>query len=260
MPLFNDEAITLRHFDLGEADRIVSFFGKKHGKVRIVAKGCRKLKNRFAGRLEPFHTVDIVYFGREHTSLFKLSSVDMKDMRPAAGENLERHPRACYVAELMEAGLREGDPNPKAWMAAEATLNLLMKETRAAELDWIVRFFDVKFLSHIGYTPTLDRCVACRGPLPDMPQTLFDAEKGGLTCPRCKHKSNGLIPLSAGAAKFLAKILTTTFGDAARLKPSPQILGEIVRCITAFRNQRLHAKFNSEKFFSTANIAYTGVP
>ncbi len=254
MPLFSDEAITLRHYDFGEADRIVSFFGRRFGKVRIVAKGCRKLKSRFAGRLEPFHTVDIVYFGRENANLFKLSSVDMKEMRPGAGDNLERYARACYLAELLEAGLREGDPNPKAWAAAEAALGLVMRETRPAELDWIVRFFEVKFMALLGYTPTLDRCVACRGPLDAGAQMLFDAEKGGLTCQRCKHRSGGLIPLSAGAAKFLGKILTTGFAEAARLKPSPALLAEIARCIGAFRAQRLTAKINSEKFFTPANI------
>ncbi|MBI5178285.1 MAG: DNA repair protein RecO [Nitrospinae bacterium] len=251
MPLYNDEAITLRHYDFGEADRIVSFFGRRHGKVRVVAKGARKLKSRFAGRLEPFHKVAIVYFGRENANLYKLSNVDFRRTRAAMSDELERFHRACYVTELMEAALREGDPNPKAFLAANATLELIARETRTAELDWITRFFDVRFLSHIGYTPTLDRCVACRGGLPETGQLAFDAAKGGIVCPACRPKFKSAVALSAGAAKFMAKMLTTEFGKAVRLKPSPQILREITSAIIAFRNSRIQVKMNSERFFGS---------
>ena len=41
MPLYNDEAVVLKTFPLGEADRIVVMLTKKHGKIRAVAKGVR---------------------------------------------------------------------------------------------------------------------------------------------------------------------------------------------------------------------------
>ncbi len=254
MPLYDDEALTLRHFDLGEADRIVSFFGKKHGKIRVVAKGARKLKSRFSGRLEPFHKVDIVYFGRENASLFKLSSVDFSCTRGGVSDDLERYHRACYVAELLEVSLREGDPNPKAFMAANATLELIAQESRLPELDWLVRFFDVRFLSHLGYSPTLERCISCRGGLPETGQLSFDAGGGGMVCPGCGHNFRSAIPVSSGAAKFMAKMLTTEFGKAARLKPSPPMLREICGAIVAFRNSRIQAKIKSERFFATSAI------
>lgn len=252
MPLFNDEALTLRHFDFGEADRIVSFFAKKHGKIRVVAKGARKMKSRFAGRLEPFHKVDIVYYGRENANLYKLSSVDFNSTRGAVSDDLEKFHRACYITELMELALREGDPNPKAFMAANAALELVAGEPRPRELDWLVRFFDVRFLSHIGYSPTLDRCVACRGSLPETGHLSFDAAKGGMVCLRCKPGFKNALPVSAGAAKFMAKMLTTEFGKAARLKPSPQMMGEITGAIIAFRDSRIQTAIKSERFFAPA--------
>ncbi|MBI3794826.1 MAG: DNA repair protein RecO [Nitrospinae bacterium] len=157
MPLFSDVAIVLRGYEFGEADRIISFFTKNRGKIRVVAKGARKLKSRFAGRLEPFHRVDLTYFGKEHSSLFKLSAVDFNAVRPAIGEDLERFHRACYITELMELATRDGDPNPRAFMAADAALELVACESKPRDLDWIVRFFDVKLLHHLG-------AVACRRP------------------------------------------------------------------------------------------------
>jgi DNA repair protein RecO (recombination protein O) len=63
--LYKDEGIVLKTIKLGEADRIVTLFTRRNGKVRAVAKGVRKTKSRFGGRLEPFTRVALlVYQGR----------------------------------------------------------------------------------------------------------------------------------------------------------------------------------------------------
>ncbi|TCD54025.1 DNA repair protein RecO [Alloscardovia theropitheci] len=54
MPTYTDEGVVLRTIKLGEADRIVTIMTKSHGKIRAVAKGARRTKSRFGGRLEPF--------------------------------------------------------------------------------------------------------------------------------------------------------------------------------------------------------------
>ena len=63
--LYRDEAVVLRTHDLGEADRIVTMLSRAHGRIRGVAKGVRRTKSRFGGRLEPFSMVDVqLYEGR----------------------------------------------------------------------------------------------------------------------------------------------------------------------------------------------------
>ncbi|MFO7820042.1 MAG: DNA repair protein RecO, partial [Halanaerobacter sp.] len=54
MPLFDTDAIVLRHYELGEADKIIVLFTKERGKIRVVAKGVRKTKSTLAAGLEPF--------------------------------------------------------------------------------------------------------------------------------------------------------------------------------------------------------------
>src|SRR6266508_2112477 len=66
MNLYREQAVVLRTWKLGEADRIVVLMTQGQGKVRAVAKGIRKTKSRFGGRLEPFSHVDLsLYRGRE---------------------------------------------------------------------------------------------------------------------------------------------------------------------------------------------------
>ena len=57
--LYRDEAVILRTYKLGEADRIVVILTRAHGQVRAVAKGVRRTTSRFGARLEPFSMVDL---------------------------------------------------------------------------------------------------------------------------------------------------------------------------------------------------------
>src|SRR5260370_27786465 len=52
MPARETEAIILKTFPLGEADRLVSFLGRSSGRVRGVAAGARRLKNRYGSALQ----------------------------------------------------------------------------------------------------------------------------------------------------------------------------------------------------------------
>ena len=56
MALRSDQGIVLRGYSFGEADRIIVLISPNNGKIRTVAKGVRKTKSRFGGRLEPSHT------------------------------------------------------------------------------------------------------------------------------------------------------------------------------------------------------------
>ncbi|MFQ5431488.1 MAG: DNA repair protein RecO [Nitrospinota bacterium] len=250
MPLFRDRAITLHRFDLGESSVIVSFFSRERGKIKGVAKGAKKLKSVFSGRMEPFHSVDVVYYGKEHTDLYRLRSIDMVSARLSIAEDLEKFSRACYMAELIEAGMKEHDPNAAVYDTAESAFEMLASESDIKKLDFIVRFFDLKFLTHIGYCPTLENCVRCRGPLPDRQSAAFDTAKGGLVCPDCRPKSKEAVPISAGAAKFLAKMADTGFDRINRLGVTEKAISEISGVITAFRNSRLQRRIKSERFFS----------
>ena len=64
--VYRTEGIVLRRQDLGEADRLTTVYTLHHGKLRLVAKGVRRLRSRKAGHLEPFTRVALLIArGRE---------------------------------------------------------------------------------------------------------------------------------------------------------------------------------------------------
>ena len=79
MPLLESDAIILKTYPLGEADRIVAFFSREHGKVRGVANGARKMKNRFGASLEPLTHSRIQFFEKENRDLVRIQSAEILD-------------------------------------------------------------------------------------------------------------------------------------------------------------------------------------
>jgi DNA repair protein RecO (recombination protein O) len=73
MPLYKTDALILRTYKLGEADRIVVFLTRDRGKKRGVASGARRPKSRFSGALEPLTRVGVSYYEREQRDLVRLS-------------------------------------------------------------------------------------------------------------------------------------------------------------------------------------------
>ena len=62
MPVYKSEALILRTYKLGEADRIVVFLTRDRGKKRGVAKNALKSRRRFMGALEPLTRGRVAYF------------------------------------------------------------------------------------------------------------------------------------------------------------------------------------------------------
>ena len=77
MALTETEALVIRTYNLAEADKIVVCLTRSEGLVRAVAKGSRKLKNRFGAALEPFTLVNITYYQKEHQELASMSQAEI---------------------------------------------------------------------------------------------------------------------------------------------------------------------------------------
>jgi Recombination protein O N terminal/Recombination protein O C terminal len=73
VPLYTADALILRTYKLGEADRIVVFLTRDRGKKRGVAKGARRPRSRFAAALEPLTEARVAYFEKEQRELVGLN-------------------------------------------------------------------------------------------------------------------------------------------------------------------------------------------
>src|SRR6478735_2972826 len=91
------EAVVLRSISYGEADRILHLYTPHRGRVGAIAKGVRRARSRFGGRLEPFFRANLVlHEGRSDLmTVTAAETVDGFARLRADGPALDAAARAC---------------------------------------------------------------------------------------------------------------------------------------------------------------------
>jgi DNA repair protein RecO (recombination protein O) len=157
MPLYTTEALVLRTYKLGEADRIVVFLTKDRGKKRGVANGARRPRSRFAGALEPMTHVGVSYYEREQRDLVRLSYAEAQ-CSPLMAVQPDALTHVGYFAELIDEWAPEGDPNERLFRLGTATLEGIATGVPTAAL---ARYFEYWLLRLQGVYPPHIGCHRC---------------------------------------------------------------------------------------------------
>lgn len=203
------EAVVLRSLRFGEADRILHLYTPHRGRVGAIAKGVRRARSRFGGRLEPFgHVALVLHEGRG--DLMTVTAADAvrphRRLREDAGA-LDAAARACdAVARLFETG----EPHPEVFHLLLNELALLDAgaggpgfATHANQLA-----FRLKLLLAAGLAPQLGACASC-GEREHL--TGFSGAHGGVVCAACEA---GAFALGEEAHAFMVAAIGAALADA----------------------------------------------
>ncbi len=179
--LYRDVGIVLRTYRLGEADRIVVFLTENNGKVRAVAKGIRKTRSKFGGRLEPLSLVNVQF--HRGSSLDVVSQVETVDASTSMYGDLDVMTEASAVLEAVDQLVPDREPVPQIFRMLHGVRRTLLE--RPSPL--VVPAFIWKLLSVEGVRPELERCVGCgQSEINVGGFVAFDSVMGGVQCRRCR--------------------------------------------------------------------------
>ena len=216
MKLRRDQGIVLRGYPFGEADRIVVLVSPNHGKVRAVAKGIRRTKSRFGGRLEPLTHVDLVlYQGR---NLATVTQVSVIEPFPRLRRDLDAVLVAGTMAEVIDKVVVEDEPSHRLFLLLQRGLHAL--EQGAGGMDLVASFL-LKLMDALGQAPALKNCAAC-GRREELDR--FSLAGGGLVCDTCDV--GGSFRPREGLTAHLARLSTAELSGFT--KPDGRLAGDAV--------------------------------
>ena len=216
MALRSDQGIVLRGYPFGEADRIIVLLSPNHGKIRTVAKGVRKTKSRFGGRLEPLTHVDLVLY--EGRNLDTITQVSVIAAFPKLRLNLDAVLVAGTMAEAIDKVAVEGEPSHRLFLLLQRGLKAL--EEGAGGHDLVTAFL-LRLLDALGLAPALRHCASCGR---DANLNRFSLAGGGVICDSCD--TSGAVRLRAGVTHYLGRLAESDFTDLPDLDQS--LSGEAV--------------------------------
>jgi DNA repair protein RecO (recombination protein O) len=203
---FKTEAVVLRSIRLGEADRVLHLYTQDRGRVGAVAKGVRRVKSRFGGRLEPLSRVALVlHEGR--SDLCTITAADTVHAHASLREGRAGIERATDACEAVLRLFDSAEPNRPAYNLLCHELALLDADARLATRAQAL-VFRMKLLLAAGFVPELAGCAAC-GEREHI--GAFSASAGGVVCPGCEA---GAFALSEEAHAFMVDALAKPLSEA----------------------------------------------
>ena len=231
------EAVVLRSIRYGEADRVLHLYSQDRGRIGAIAKGARKPKSRFGGRLEPFFRLDLIlHEGR--SDLMTVTAATTLDGYPrlrSSGPALSAGARACdAVLRLLDAA----EPNQPAYSLLCRYLALLddPTEPRGASLEAALSF-RLKLALVAGFAPELASCARCgeAGQLAG-----FSGAAGGVVCAGCEA---GSFALSEEAHGFMVEALAQPL--AAAPPAEPLALRQVERAVGETLEHHAHVQLRA---------------
>lgn len=240
--VYRTEAVVLRRFNLGEADRLLTLFSLEHGKLKAIAKGARRPKSRKAGHLELFTRVQLLLArGRE---LDIITQAEALDTFPKLRDDLIRIGQASYIIELVDAFTVERDVNRLLYTQLTTALDRLSHQS---SVEATIRFFELRLLELSGFRPELFVCVHCKNEIRPEDQ-FFSAALGGVVCARCGSSRKEVRPISLTALKVLRHFQRSSYETAAQVQVRPSVHTELDGLMEDYINYILERRLHTTQF------------
>ncbi len=241
--LYRTDAIILRRSDFGEADRLLTVFTPEYGKIRLLAKGVRKITSRKAGHVELFMLTNMLMArGRTWDIVSQAEIVEpYRELR----EDLDKTSQAYYLAELVDRFTEEHDSNAPLFELLALTLAHL---GHVDDPFIVLRYFELHLLSLTGYQPQLHFCVTCQEALEPVENNYFHFVDGGTLCPtHGEIRPNAeIIPLAV--LKVLRYLQTESWETVAGLQLNPATRKHIETLLLGYITFVLERRLKSVDF------------
>lgn len=206
-----DEIIVLREIKYKDNDKILQCFSKRHGKIQIMAKNCRKSSSQNLSITNAFNHSSVNIF--RNKEMYILSSGELINSFFDIKEKFENFIYANYILEILNHILTEDDNYTKIFDMTIKCFTILSSDVK--NINYLIAAYELKMISFLGYRPQLSNCLNCG----DTKKTVFfSIIEGGVICEDCKYMVNNLKKLNEEDIIMISLFLTSTFEEVIQMK------------------------------------------
>ncbi len=228
--IIETRAVVLRSWRMGETSKLVSLFTHDRGKVKVVAKGARKVKSKYGPALDSFNEVQAVIYFRDDRELQTLSDCDVLHSGHGLAGTLQRLTYASAACELVDRLTIEQEANRPLYGYLIGVLKAL-GEIDADQGECLFWYFQLRLAEALGYQPEFSDCIGCRAARDDV-ELWGSAALGGGLCPRCGAGRGNRV--SGGSVAFVRRLQEMTAYSRETLPSTPQPPFEIRNMLRGF--------------------------
>ena len=202
MPSLAVNGVVLRHANYRDNDRMLTLLTPDHGRVDVLARGCRRPRSPLLSASEMFCTGEYLLFTQRDRAT--LTGCTIHDSFYPLRLDFDRLSYGVYLLNLCEAAAQPEQPCPELfWLLIRFLSRLSYDEPRYHSLAGA---FLLHYADQLGYKPRLRHCVKCGRRLEDAEPVGWDEKAGGFLCRACLPVYAR--PLPQGQPQWLRSALT----------------------------------------------------
>lgn len=242
---YKTSGIVLKSINLGEADKILTIFTECLGKVRVIAKGIRRVKSHMAGALEPFILSDLQLY--EGKTFYTVTGAVIKKIFLKSHNDLNKIAKLFYLGELIDRFEEENQKSLPIFDLLVQTLEVVEQN----DDEFALRIFEVNLLKIGGFWGDLSVCIHCKKKLV-LEQNFWDGEEGGIICFECQQQFHHGDEISNELIKLFRLIEERGFGLIGKIKLEQEILGEAKNILSSYIRRTLEFDLKSKEFLNSS--------
>jgi len=240
--IIKTKAIILNSIRWKESSKIVSLFGEKTGKIKIIARGALRNNNAFAGKLESFFLVEALIETKNSRSLQILREVDVIDSFSKLRLDLAVFPYIMSILEIIYQVFDE-DQHDSVFFNFVLTIMGACIENKNPQNIYI--FFLLKLSSYLGFKPYLDTCTS--GDISLCERNVFlSISQGAIFCRKCLVESINPISLKKDQFLYLKNLQNTHHRRISDIEISRNDFAQIIQIIIKYINFHIEQNINME--------------
>lgn len=221
--MLRTQGIILKKQNIGEADRLLTIFTRKMGKVRAKAIGVRKVTSKMAGHLDTLCLSQLDFFQGKNLPIV----TDAKLIQPflKIRKDYNKTSLALKMAKILEKQTGEGESQPKVFNLFKKTLEFLdnLNLIQLSKSTLLASFFSLNLLSLLGWKPEVSFCLSCQRILKEDKKVYFSTKQGGVLCQDCFKGQGKEIALKT------LRVLKILLEGKLPKKSSPKITSEVTK-------------------------------
>lgn len=242
------DAIVLKSMRYRDSSKIVTFFSRRYGKIKGIAKGARDTKSKFGASLEPTTLASVVLYKKEHRELHLISQCDIVRQFQRIQSDIQHMSVALGILELLDLATHHEEENLPLFALVVQTFELLEQAER--NLQNLFLAFEMRLAALLGYAFSFGHCLLCGQGLEFgvvQGAFLFDVSKGGFWCQQCtsvqsRRAQAQHIRVSAGTARMFERLFVSRLEDVLTLEDNHAVGNEMEEAL------RLYLRYHVEGF------------
>ncbi|MDI3542798.1 MAG: repair protein RecO [Candidatus Atribacteria bacterium] len=245
---WKDEGIVIRSTNFGERDRLVTLFTRGRGKTKALAKGARKIGNRFGASLDIFNYSQFMFYSGAGMPILMqgLIKFSYRDLAFSLKKWLEGN----YLLYLLDRCWQWEKPEERLLERVLYFWEVILKKGEEAYPSFLQFKLDLAF--YLGITPHLGSCVVCNKTIEG--EAYWSNPEGGIICPSCAREVRDKVVISQDLRAILGYL--SSRGNSSSLKLSPSQFENLDKILSDYLTYEVGDKVGSWHDFQSL---YQGV-